>query len=400
MKSGKHISLMVMVALFLTFGGVSKALTQTAEKGPIRIGLEYELTGVNAGLGKFMINGAKQLFEEKGLKVAGRKIELFIEDNGGSAASGLATTKRLVEYNKVHVITGIMLTPIAYAIRDYVHKNGVPTVTTGAGAEHTRKLFSPYLFRVCPSTYQQGYEPAKWFARHGTKKVIFMGADFAAPHESFAGWKKGFEEEGGSIVQELWPPWVCTDYGPYLSQVKAAEADAMVVAIYGESSLRVINQWAEYGLKKRIPIIGFTSSIDESLTLPAMGANAENLRSFYTSCAMSTNIPTNQRFVSEFKKRYKEIPEHHAYLAYIMAQATYEAMEAVKGNVEDKQKFLEALRKVNFVTPMGYKAYFDEKQGMAHDFYILQVKKADDGQYHLFEIDRIKDVKDPYREFP
>jgi uncharacterized tellurite resistance protein B-like protein len=74
-------------------------------------------------------------------------------------------------------------------------------------------------------------------------------------------------------------------------------------------------------------------------------------------------------------------------------------MDKVKGNVEDKEKFLDALRKVNFTTPMGAKGYFDEKQGMVYDLLLMQVKKAD-GEYHNFEIDRLKGIRDPVNIFP
>ena len=43
---------------------------------------------------------------------------------------------------------------------------------------------------------------------------------------------------------------------------------------------------------------------------------------------------------------------------------------------------------------MGGKGYFDERQGMIYDILILEVRKTD-GEYHNFEIDRIKEVKDP-----
>jgi branched-chain amino acid transport system substrate-binding protein len=323
---------------------------------------------------------------------------LISEDTEAKTDVGMTKTKKVVELDKVSVINGYQNTAVGYAIRDYLNQVGVPALVSPSGGGFTRKLFSPYIFRVSPATFQYTYEPSKWLFKKGYKRAIFVGADFAAPRECFQGFKRGFEEAGGKIVQDLWPPLGCSDYGPYISALKTGEADVLVLTVWGADSIRIINQLADYGMKSRLPIFGVASFCDEGVTIPPMGANAEGLMSCYISCPSTPN-PENQRFVSEYKKRFNTLPGHLAYLAYIAAQATYEAMDKVKGNVEDKEKFLDALRKVNFTTPMGAKGYFDEKQGMVYDLLLMQVKKVD-GEYHNFEIDRLKGIRDPVNIFP
>jgi branched-chain amino acid transport system substrate-binding protein len=268
---------------------------------------------------------------------------------------------------------------------------------------HTRDRFSRYFFRVPPGSQQCNYEISKWWAQKGYKgktfkNIIWIGADYAAPREHFQGYKKGLEEVGGRVVQELWPPLGTADLGPYLSAVKAGEADALVGAMWSEMATRLANQWVEYGLNKRITLIGVSTFCDEGSTLLGMGMNANGVLSAQVSCPQ-TDLPENKKFVAEFKKQYKVIPAAYAYLNYISAKSAYEAMVAIKGDVEDKEKFVDAIRKVNFISPMGYRAYFDEKHGMVHDFIMLETRKTN-GEVHNFEIGRIKDVKDPYQAFP
>jgi ABC-type branched-subunit amino acid transport system substrate-binding protein len=86
-------------------------------------------------------------------------------------------------------------------------------------------------------------------------------------------------------------------------------------------------------------------------------------------------------------------------LSYISAQAAYEALKAVNGNAEDKEALQKALQNVNFTTPMGGKAYFDGKHAMVFDMIFLEARKAN-GECHIFEIGRLKNVKDPYDVFP
>jgi branched-chain amino acid transport system substrate-binding protein len=398
MRTKRQLLFISAATVILTLSVACAGWALAAEKAPIKIGLPFSLTGSMAKLGSSQLNAVKQLFEEKGMAVAGRKIQLITEDDEAKPDVGLTKTKRLVQFEKVNLIVGYLHTGVGYAVRDFLHESGMPTVAAFGGARHTRDMFSPYIFRVNPSMFQQTYEPSKWVFKRGYKKIIWVGSDFAAPHEGHQAFKKGFEEAGGKIVQEFWPTTGTTDFGPYLTAVKPDQAGAMVVAVWGADPVRFVNQWVEYGLKPRIPIIGVSTFTDEGVTLPGMGVNADGVLSWYVSCPQ-TNVPENKKFVEGYKKRYKELPGHFAYLSYYSAQAAYEAMNRVKGNMEDKEKFLDALRKIRFTTPMGYKAYFDEKQGMVLDFIFLEARKAD-GECHLFEIDRIKEVKDPYQVFP
>ena len=386
-------AVLVLLTAMLALSGA-----QTPGKEPIKIGVLYPTTGSSAFQGISETNATKMFYEEKRMQVAGRKIVLITEDTEAKTDVGMTKTKKVVELDKVSVINGYQNTAVGYAVRDYLNQVGVPALVSPSGGGFTRKLFSPYIFRVSPATFQYTYEPSKWLFKKGYKRAIFVGADFAAPRECFQGFKRGFEEAGGKIVQDLWPPLGCSDYGPYISALKTGEADVLVLTVWGADSIRIINQLADYGMKSRLPIFGVASFCDEGVTIPPMGANAEGLMSCYISCPSTPN-PENQRFVSEYKKRFNTLPGHLAYLAYIAAQATYEAMDKVKGNVEDKEKFLDALRKVNFTTPMGAKGYFDEKQGMVYDLLLMQVKKAD-GEYHNFEIDRLKGIRDPVNIFP
>ncbi len=403
MKIGKWIVLFIAVVLNLAFAGMLTVSAIAAEKPPIKIGLPYPVTGPQAAQGISQKNAATLLFEEKGFKVAGRKIELIFEDDETKADIALTKTKKLVEFDKVHLISGLLSTATGYAVRDYLHTNKIPSLITAGGAAHSRAQFSPYIFRVTPSTFQYTYEPARYLYQHSFKgktfrKVVYVGADYAAPRELFPAFKKGFEGLGGKVIQELWPPLGCPDYGPYLSAVKVDEADAMVVAMWAGDATRIVKQWVEYGLNKRIPIVGVASFADEGTALPGMGVSADGIISWYVSCP-STDLPGNKKFVDAFKNKTGTLPGQYAYLAYIGAQTAYEALNKIGGNVENKEKLRDAIHKVNFTTPMGGKAYFDAKNAMVYDMIFLESRRAN-GECHNIEIGRIKDVKEPYDVFP
>jgi branched-chain amino acid transport system substrate-binding protein len=400
MRPGKYIVYLFVGAIIFTLQG---AQIVCAQEKPIKVGIPYPYTGAQASQGIQMKHAATLLFEEKGMKVGGRKIELVFEDDETKADIALTKTKKLVEFDKVHIISGYLSAATGYAVRDYLHTGKIPTLVCGAGAKHSREIFSPWIFRVTPSTFQYTYEPSKWWYQKGYKgktykKVVFVGADYASPREVIIAFKKGFEGAGGKVIQELWPPLGCPDYGPYLSAVKADEADAMVVAMWAGDATRFVKQWVEYGLNKRIPIIGVASFTDEGTALPGMGVSADGILSWYISTPQA-DFPENKKFVEAFKKRVGRLPGQYAYLAYISAQAAYEALNKAKGDVDNKEKLRETLQNIEFTTPMGGKASFDSKNAMVYDMIFLEARRTN-GECHIFEIGRIKNVKEPYDVFP
>ena len=68
-------------------------------------------------------------------------LELLIEDDQAQPDVALTKTKKLVERDRVHVLMGIIWSPNAVAIRDYVHESKVPLVISeGAARVLTQEL--------------------------------------------------------------------------------------------------------------------------------------------------------------------------------------------------------------------------------------------------------------------
>ena len=88
--------------------------------GPIKIGLLAPLSGAFSATGKDMLVGTEQYLDEIGRTVAGRKIELIVEDTEGTPATALTKARKLVDQDKVHVLTGGLLASTGYALQPFV----------------------------------------------------------------------------------------------------------------------------------------------------------------------------------------------------------------------------------------------------------------------------------------
>src|SRR5438309_8107422 len=94
----------------------------------IKVGFMAPLSGIFAQAGKDMLEGIKLAFEQIGYQTAGRKIELIEEDDEGNSAVAQAKYRKLVTQNRVHVLTGVLLSNIGYGLIPPIERDQLPTL--------------------------------------------------------------------------------------------------------------------------------------------------------------------------------------------------------------------------------------------------------------------------------
>ena len=82
-------------------------------QGPVKIGFPAPLSGAIAQAGKDMYSGCELFWEESGWQIAGRKLEVILEDNEGLPATTIAKARKLVESDHVNMLAGIILSNVA-----------------------------------------------------------------------------------------------------------------------------------------------------------------------------------------------------------------------------------------------------------------------------------------------
>ena len=347
-----------------------------AQKGPIKVGFLTQMTGGGAAVGKDMSNGFMMSLEEISNQIAGRKVEVIIEDTQGDPAQALTRLRKLVESDKVHAVAGIFLANEGYALAPKVDEYRIPTVWAVVSADDlTQRKPTKWAVRTGWTSSQPNHPFGEYAAKTlGYKRVATIAMDYAFGWEQVGGFQKTFEEAGGQIVQKLWPPLGTTDFGPFLAQIKR-DADAVFAVMVAASSLRFPKQYQDAGLKARLPLIGGGTSFDE-FVLPALGDEAIGAISpLIYSAAIDT--PVNQRFVKEFRKKYGKVPGYYAEASYTAARWIAEAAKAVGGNVEDKEKFLAALKKVEISDAPRGPIKLDTYGNPIQNIYVRKVEKRD-----------------------
>jgi branched-chain amino acid transport system substrate-binding protein len=325
---------------------------QTAE--PIRIGFLTVLTGPLAAGGKQQEEGAALFLKERNGMIAGRKVELITQDTAGNPALAKTKLQELVERSKVHVSIGPLATNEALAMDGYVRDSKVPLITTTSAATVDLKARQPHpyvlhAFGTAPQvTYPLGDYAAKTL---GFKKVCIVAEDFTYGHEGAGGFHLAFEAAGGKIVQKLWPPLNAPEYGPYLAQIKP-DVDAVYTGFAGSNPLRFLKQFADYGLKGKVAVLGNTTMTDEGI-LKVMGEEAIGVYSagWY---AAGLDTPDNRKFVAGINAAYKHDPGFYTAGPYTALLIIEEALKATGGRTDDAAAFLKAMQEVRLTHgPIG-----------------------------------------------
>jgi len=373
-KGGLACAVLSICVLLLTVMGAG-----AAEKGPIKVGILLPYTGVNALAGKLTNDGIELYFNEIGMKAGGRAIQIIKEDTELNPTVGLTKVRRLIEQHNVNFVIGPLSSAVGLAIHDYIRKQKVVQVNPVAT---TRELTSPAkasenIFRVCDTSDQTNFTMAKWVHKNTSyRNIVLSSADWAAGHHSMDAFKAGFEEAGGKIAKEVYPKMGTMDFAPFLTAIDVKGADAVYTFYTGTDAVRFVQQFQEFGLKKRLPLIGHNVLTDDPY-LASIGESALGIITIgHYSAAIDT--PRNRAFVKAHTSKYGEPPSRYAEFGYTAATVVGTACEALKGDVEDPSKVAKEIERVapKIETPAGPLA-FDRYHQRILNMYIMKVEKKD-----------------------
>ena len=348
---------------------------QATAQGPIKIGFLAPMSGAIAAAGKDMYSGCELYWQESGWQIAGRKLEVILEDNEGLPATALTKLRKLVENDHVHLVAGVILSNVAYALVPYIEAQGIPTLYPINSADDlTQRRRPKWLIRTGFSAGGNMHPFGEYAATVlGYKKVATLGLDYAFGWETVGGFHKSFEDSGGQIIQKIWVPLNVQDYAPYLAQVRK-DADAVFVNALGRWTLLFAKQYADSGLRDRLPLIAGGTYSDEHV-LPQLGDESLGVVSAHHYSA-SLDTPANRRFRAAFEKAYNRTPSFYSENCYTGARIISEAVRAIGGKVEDRAALMAALRQVEITDAPRGPVKMDPYGNPTQNVYIRRVERV------------------------
>ena len=385
----KKRTLLTAAALAVASLASTRLMAQT---DTFKIGLILPLTGQQASTGKQIEAATKLYMAQNGASVAGKKIELIVKDDGGVPDASKRIAQELVVNDKVNVLAGFGLTPIALAVAPIATQSKTPQVVMAAATSIITEA-SPYIVRTSFTIPQSAVAMADWSAKNGIKKVVTLVSDYGPGIDAERFFKERQQINGGQVLDALRVPLRNPDFAPFLQKVRDLKPDALFVFVPSGAGAAVMKQFLERGMDKAgIKLIG-TGDLTDDDQLNDMGDGALNVVTAHHYSAAHPS-PLNKKFVEAFEKANKGLrPNFMAVGGYDGMRVIYEALRATKG-AGGGDALLAAMKGQIFESPRGPMFIDAQTRDVVHNMYLRKVERKE-GKLYNVEFDVIKDMKDP-----
>ena len=341
---------------------------------PIKMGALIPFTGPFADYGQFLKEGLEWRLAEANYQIAGRPIELIIEDSASDTSLSMEKTKKLVEVDKVSIVLGPLHSGVALGLAPYLSENKIIQVglmTKPLPAGTFGHYIGPY-----GTLYSDGVPLGMYaYDQLGVRTITTIGSDYVAGKSFVNGAADTFKGKGGTVLQQQWAAAGTTDFGPYLTAMK--EADAVVTWLGSAEQVRFVKQYHEFG--KKMPILMVSADQVRSVDMASLGDTILGAIGSVTYTSRLDN-PANKKFVEAFHARFGKDrnPERDVHSAYVAVAMVLDGLAATGGDTTFDKLYAAMLAlKVDYpqgsvsVHPSGHSIY---------DRYIVEAKLID-GKY-------------------
>jgi branched-chain amino acid transport system substrate-binding protein len=372
----------------------ASGLSATAQQTPFKIGFIAPLTGPFASTGKQMEAGVRLYMAQNGITVAGRKIELIVKDDAGTPDQTKRIAQELLVNDKVDVLAGFGLTPLALATAPLATQTKTPMVNMLAATSAVIDA-SPYMVRVSMTLPQITLGIADWAPKNKIKKVVTLVSDYGPGIDAERTFRDRFAFNGGQVLESLRVPLRSPDFAPFLQKVRDLSPDALFVFVPAGVGAAVMKQFAERGLDKAgIRLIGTGDVVDDDI-LNSMGDVALGVVTSYPYSAAHPSA-LNKKFVAAFKSANNNLrPNFVAVFGYDGMRVIYHALSKTQGK-GGGDALLAGMKGQIFESPRG-QIYIDaHTRDVVQSVFIRKVERKE-GELYNVEFEEFKDVRDPPR---
>lgn len=325
----------------LMMAAAATALMATGAAAEVKVGMITTLSGGGAGLGIDVRDGFMLAIAQSGRD----DIEVVIEDDQRKPDIAVQLADRMIQSERVDVMTGIIWSNLAMAVvpsavnQDvvYLSPNAGPSALAGPGCHEN-------YFNVAWQNDNLHEAGGAYANTAGYKNSFILAPNYPAGQDALTGYKRMYDGElAGEIFTELGQ----TDYAAEIAQIRASGADSVFFFLPGGMGISFLKQYADSGVN--IPVVGPAFSFDQGI-LQAVGDAALGVVNT-SQWSKDIDNPTNAAFVETFEAEYGRLPSLYASQGFDTANLMLSALDAA--DPADKEAFREALRAANFDSTRG-----------------------------------------------
>jgi branched-chain amino acid transport system substrate-binding protein len=348
----------------------------TRDRSTIKIGYYGDLSGPTFNFGESAKNGVLMAAEEinQAGGINGRRIDVVIEDDQGSAEMAAARSSKLIDVDKVIAVIAGGTSGNSRAAAPKAQVAKIPLISPSATDPAVTQI-GDYIFRACFIDAFQGEVMAKFAVNTLKAKKAAILLDFNSPYSRGLSdfFELSFTRRGGQIVSKQLYTLNDGDYRGQLDSIRLAAPDVIYIPGYYGNVAIIAKQARQMGIT-RVLLGGDGWDAPELWELGGDALNGSYISNHYSADDPS---PTIQTFVREYKLRYGNLaPDAHAALAYDATRVLTDAIQ--RAGTTDGPKLRDALAQTkNFAGITGDITINEERNAVKP----AVVLKLQDGKY-------------------
>jgi branched-chain amino acid transport system substrate-binding protein len=292
------------LSLIATLALSAVALPAAAQ---IKIGFIATLSGPAGVLGQDQYDGFMLGIEHSGGRLGGQAVTVLKEDDQLKPDVGTQIAQKLIEKERVPIITGITFSNVMMAVHKPITDAGVFLIGTNAGpAPIAGARCSPFYFSTSWQNDQQHEGSGKYAQDKGYKNMILLAPNYQAGKDVLNGFKRYYK---GNVVDEVYTQLNQQDYSAEIAKLQSQRPEAIFIFYPGGMGINFIKQFQQAGLLSKIPVI--SGSTVDGANLPALGETAIGVM-HGSQWGPDMENPVSKKFVADFEKKYGRIPSQYA----------------------------------------------------------------------------------------
>ncbi len=359
---------------------LSSSLASAADS--VKVGFVTTLTTPAAVIGNDMKDAVDLAMEHIGGKMAGKPVDLIMEDDGFKPEIGKQKADKLVKQDNVDFVAGFIWSHVLLASRKSVLDAGKFLISANAGPSPIAgKLCHENFFSTSWQNDQTPMAMGEVLNQKGVKSIYIMAPNYAAGKNMVAGVERTFK---GKVLGKDFTKWgkdAQLDFSAELAKAKASGAEGIFVFYPGKAGGAFIKQYTQAGLEGKVPL--YTVFTVDAIALPKLQKGGlEGVLGTENTQQWSPDLDNaaNKKFVGDFKAKHGRYPSFYAAQAYDSIMLIKSAVEAVKGDTSNMDGMRSAMKSANYESVRGKYTYGNNHMPI-QNFYLRKVVKDADGNW-------------------
>ncbi len=327
---------------------------------PVRIPVLVPLTGFRSLEGISQRNGALLALRQRAALA-----RADVMDTGTSPEIALNALDRALSGGPVPAVVASMLGTQMLAMMPIAAEQKVPLLTV-SGTVRLTELGNPWVFRFFPSDEIAKRAHVRYVVEElGKKRLALIYQTTAYGQGGRDTIRAVAAELGAEIVFEQGIDTDVKDMLPVLSQVRGAQADALLIHLHAGSTALLVRQAAAMGLE--LPLIAGSAMHQPATAALLEPAELRGVCAEAGSSPVSGGNPAADKFLAEYRAAFGTDPDAYALGQY---DGTNMLLDALARGAATPEAVRHALSETAYQGIAGRYAS-DGKGNMAHSVVIL-----------------------------